>query len=213
AAVVSAVYSAKAVWWVWQPVPSERAVRRNRVGRVPALMVPVPMAVPLVGLALLAATLGVLPIVTSGSLEVAPAPAMWELLLSAVLATAAVAVTWRVTYRIGEPVPLVSWLELERAARAVLVRPTLVVARVLARFDDRVLDRFVDATARGVGSAARVLDRRGELSVDGAVRAVAAGARSLGRLARRPQTGQLHQYYAQAAVVLAALALFMIVVR
>jgi hypothetical protein len=42
---------------------------------------------------------------------------------------------------------------------------------------------------------------------------VVAGARRLGELARRPQTGQLHQYYAQAAVALAVLALLVVVVR
>jgi hypothetical protein len=171
------------------------------------------MAVPLVGLAVLAASLGVLPFVVSGSLAVAPAPAVWEMVLSAVLAIAAVAVTLRVTVRIGAPSPLVSWLGVERAAHAVLVRPTLALAVVLARFDDRVLDRSVEAAARATGAAARALDRRGELSVDGAVRAVAAGARSLGRVARRPQTGQIHQYYAQATAALAVLALFVIVLR
>jgi NADH-quinone oxidoreductase subunit L len=45
---------------------------------------------------------------------------------------------------------------------------------------------------------ARLVDRRAETLVDGAVAALAAGGRSLGRLARRPQTGQLHHYYAQA---------------
>ncbi|HJU01075.1 MAG TPA: NADH-quinone oxidoreductase subunit L, partial [Actinomycetes bacterium] len=66
----------------------------------------------------------------------------------------------------------------------------------------------------GLGrAAARLTDARLEWSVDGAVRAVAAGARRLGALARRPQTGQLHQYYAQAAVALATLAILLILVR
>jgi NADH-quinone oxidoreductase subunit L len=39
---------------------------------------------------------------------------------------------------------------------------------------------------------------------------IAAGARRLGRLARRPQTGVLHQYYAQLVVALAALALLLL---
>ncbi|OZM84261.1 hypothetical protein CFP66_01800 [Pseudonocardia sp. MH-G8] len=106
-----------------------------------------------------------------------------------------------------------SWLGLERAAHVAVVRPVLALARALAAFDDRVLDAAVTAAARGTRSAARALERRGELSVDGAVRAVAAGSRALGRLARRPQTGQVHQYYAQAAAALAVLALLVIVVR
>jgi NADH-quinone oxidoreductase subunit L len=71
----------------------------------------------------------------------------------------------------------------------------------------------VTAAARATVGVARVLDRRGEGVVDGAVRAIADGARALGRLARRPQTGQVHQYYAQAAAALAVLALVVIVVR
>jgi NADH-quinone oxidoreductase subunit L len=222
-AVVSAIYSAKAVWWVWQPAPAEapsavderhprrlgtdeNAVRRDRAGRVS-----VAMGLPLVGLAVLAASLGVLPFVASGSLAVVPAPALWELALSAVLAVVAMAVTWRVT--VGAPRSFASWLGVERAAHAFIVRPILVLARLLARFDDRVLDRSVEAAAHATGAAARALDRRGELSVDGAVRAIATGARSLGRLARRPQTGQIHQYYAQATAALAVLALVVIVVR
>jgi NADH-quinone oxidoreductase subunit L len=137
AALVSAIYSAKAVWWVWLPAegtdPSderrsrrigtdERAVRRNGAG-------------PLGVLAALAALLGVLPFVISG------VPALWELLLSGLLAVVAVAVTWRVAGRIGAPPLLSSWLGVERAAHAVVVRPVLALAHLLARFDDRVWTR------------------------------------------------------------------------
>ncbi|MHA6631448.1 proton-conducting transporter transmembrane domain-containing protein [Pseudonocardia sichuanensis] len=209
AAVVSAVYSAKAVWYVWQPTPPAPAVAEGEpTGRVNAAM-----RLPLVVLAALAATLGLLPLLTTGSLEVVPAPTVWELVLSALLAVAAVAVTWRTAARIGAPRALRSWLGVESAAHAVFVRPTLALAHLLARFDDRVLDRSVEGAARATAAVARGLDRRGEPSVDGAVRAVATGAGRLGRLARRPQTGQIHQYYAQAAAVLAVLALFVIVVR
>jgi NADH-quinone oxidoreductase subunit L len=221
AAVISAVYSAKAVWWIWQPLPSderrvrrigtdERAVRRNGV-------------LPLSGLAALAALLGI-PVL-------AWAPGLWELevqeshiavlqvhesgfpeLLSGGLAVAATAVTWRLAGRIGAPPLLASWLGVERLAHAVVVRPVLVLARALARFDD-VLDGSVNALAKGTVAVARGLDRRGEGVVDGAVRGIADGARVLGRLARRPQTGQVHQYYAQAAAALAVLALVVIIVR
>jgi len=47
----------------------------------------------------------------------------------------------------------------------------------------------------------------------GIVRATARLAQRLGSLARRPQTGQLHEYYAQAAVALAAALLLVLVVR
>jgi NADH:ubiquinone oxidoreductase subunit 5 (subunit L)/multisubunit Na+/H+ antiporter MnhA subunit len=208
-AVVSAIYSAKAVWYVWQPAPAAvAAVEHEPSGRVHGAML-----LPLVVLAAFAAALGVLPFVVSGALVVAPTPTPWELLLSAALAVAAALVAWRIGAGIGEAAPLAGWLGLERAAHVVLVRPTRALAEALARFDDRVLDRAVEAAARGVGAAARALDRRGEVSVDGAVRGLAAGARALGRLARRPQTGQLHQYYAQVAVAFAVLALLVIVVR
>ena len=134
---------------------------------------------------------------------------------------------------------LAGWLGLEAAAHRLVVQPTLALARGLARFDDAavdggvrgtaalgrvaagalawfddaVLDGGVRATARLGITAARLADRRLEWSVDGAVRAVAGGARRLGALARRPQTGQLHHYYAQTVVALAGLALVLILVR
>jgi NADH-quinone oxidoreductase subunit L len=241
AAVVSAVYATKSVWWVWCQAPEQGADgangtsartkrangplapdgRRRPVERMAHSLATSERAGlslpdrqfggtfrwPLVGLAVLAAVLGGLPLLVSG------APALWELVLSGLLAIAAVAVTWRLAHRIGAPPLLASWLGLERVAHAVVVRPVLGLAHLLARFDDRVLDRSVTAAARATVGVARVLDRRGEGAVDGAVRAVADGARTLGRLARRPQTGQVHQYYAQAAAALAVLALVVIVVR
>jgi NADH-quinone oxidoreductase subunit L len=198
ASVLSAVYCAKAVWFVWTPAGSAE----RRVGAVRVMW-----AVPLVGLAVFAAALGVLPVLD------ATVPAPWELALSAALALGASAAAWRVAPRIGAPDPLRSWLGLERAAHVAVVRPVRGLARALAQWDDRVLDAAVVAVARGTRSAARLLDRRAEAAVDGIVRALAAGSRALGRLARRPQTGQLHQYYAQAAVALAVLVLLVIVVR
>jgi NADH:ubiquinone oxidoreductase subunit 5 (subunit L)/multisubunit Na+/H+ antiporter MnhA subunit len=200
AAAVSAVYSAKAVWHVWQPALATGDGNPAPTG---------PMRLALVALAVPAATLGPAALLVG----VEPAPAPWEAVASALLAVLAVAVTWRVAARIGAPRPLASWLGLEPAARALLVRPTLALARALARFDDAVLDRVVVGAARTTVAAARVLDRRGEPAVDGAVRAVAAATRSLGRLARRPQTGQVHQYYAQAAAAFAVLALLLILAR
>jgi NADH-quinone oxidoreductase subunit L len=221
AALVSAIYSAKAVWWIWRPLPDrlderhsrpigldESAVRTPGTGRVGLAMV-----VALGSLTVLAAVLGGLPFVASGAIAVAPAPVEWELVLSGALAIVGAAVTWHLAYRIGAPPLLVSWLGVERVAHAVVVRPVLALARLLARFDDRVLDRSVTAAARATVDLARALDRRGEGAVDGAVRVIADGARALGRLARRPQTGQIHQYYAQAAAALAVLALVVIVAR
>lgn len=227
ASLVSAVYSAKAVWWVWQPA-------RHGEPRAPEQPVPSPMRAPLVTLAVLAAGLGLLAPV----LPPDPAPAGWEMALSAALAVVGVLGALRLGDRLPAPRPLAAWLGLERLAHVVVAGPVVSVAATLARFDDRVLDRAVTAVPRAVralagrlaraddvvvdravtgtawltGRAAVLLDRRGELSVDGLVRAVAAASRALGRLARRPQTGLVHQYYAQAAAALAVLALLLIVV-
>jgi hypothetical protein len=121
----------------------------------------------------------------------------------------------------------------------VVVRPTVRIAERLARFDDQVLDRAVTRSATGALTAARgmaafddtVVDgsveavSRGSLSaaersargdnrwLDGTVERVASWTRGLGRLARRPQTGQLHQYYIQAVAVLAIGVLLLLTVR
>ncbi|ADU09726.1 proton-conducting transporter membrane subunit [Micromonospora aurantiaca] len=149
-----------------------------------------------------------------------------ELGVSAVIALVVVLAVAR--RPIPEPRWALHWLGLEPAARVLVVRPTLRCAEALARFDDRVLDRAAVALARTVLSLSRragsfddrVLDRGVEFAsartlrmaaragraddrwLDGAVEAFAAGMRRLGQFARRPQTGQLYQYYLQAVVVL-----------
>ncbi|RKF23688.1 proton-conducting transporter membrane subunit [Micromonospora globbae] len=149
-----------------------------------------------------------------------------ELAVSGAIALAVVVTVAR------RPVPqprwALRWLGLENAAHVLVVRPTQRCAEALARFDDRVLDRTVTGLAGVLLRLAqqvgpfddRVLDRAVELAatstvhaagragrvddrwLDGAVEAFAAGMRRLGQLARRPQSGQLHQYYRQAVVVL-----------
>ncbi|MET8824218.1 hypothetical protein, partial [Streptomyces rochei] len=52
-----------------------------------------------------------------------------------------------------------------------------------------------------------------ERLVDGTVEGVAGGARALGHWARRPQTGQLHQYLAQAVAAFTVLAVVLVLVR
>ncbi|MEV0884290.1 proton-conducting transporter membrane subunit [Streptomyces microflavus] len=131
------------------------------------------------------------------------------------------------------------WLHLERAVHAVVVRPVMAAARGLAVFNDRVVDGVVRQVARGglalahqarrvddsgidtaveaVGrgglAAARRSRRLDDGGIDAAVGGVASGARSLGRWARCPQTGLLHQYYAQAAVGFCVLVLIVLLVR
>ncbi|MEU0218304.1 hypothetical protein ABZ281_25755 [Streptomyces sp. NPDC006265] len=135
--------------------------------------------------------------------------------------------------------PALEWLRLETAARMLLVSPVLRLADVVAAFDERVLDRAVEDIARAsvrlaqwtnaqverlvdgaVEDIARASVRLAQWTnaqverlVDGAVEAVAGGARALGRLARRPQTGQLHQYLAQAVAAFTLLAVVLVLVR
>jgi NADH-quinone oxidoreductase subunit L len=204
AAVISACYSVKALWYVWQPTASGTGAPSSRVAAV--------VRPPLVVLALLAAGLGLLPLLATGVLAPTPAPAGWELAVSAVLALGAAALTWHLAARLPAPALLHGWLGVERAVHALLVRPTLALASALARFDDRVLDRAVEGAGRATVRAARMVDRRAELPLDSGVSAIAAAARALGRWARRPQTGQLHQYYAQMAVGFAVLAALAVVI-
>ncbi len=149
---------------------------------------------PLVALALGAVVLGVLALPPFGD-TVARAlgeeplhPTPLEMAASVVVALGVLALVW---WRpVPEPGWALAWLGLERATQALVVRPTLALAEALARFDDRVLRWF-----------------------DGAVEGLAAQLRRLGRLARRPQTGQLHQYYIQAVAVLAIGVLLLVTVR
>jgi hypothetical protein len=141
-----------------------------------------------------------------------PGPAAWELVLSAVLALAAAVVVW-----VKGPVPLGTpwsdWLQLEAAARFLIVRPVDRLASALAAFDDRVLDRAVNGSARGALQLARWTNRQAERRIDGVVEGVATASRVLGRWARRPQTGQLHQYLAQAVAAFTVLAVVIVFVR
>ncbi len=222
-AVISALYSIRAARLVWLPLApgasagydTERAGTRRVEGW---------MQGPLVVLAAAAVGLGVyaLPEVSNVFDNViagpgAGRPAGWELGLSAGLALVAAGATWRWVTRLRVPAALGAagwaWLGLEAAAALLVVRPLLRAASGLARFDDVVVDGAVRGVAGGALAAARLGARLGEVGVDDVVGAVAGGARRLGGLARRPQTGQLHQYYAQAAVALAVLVAIVVAVR
>jgi len=169
--------------------------------------------------------------------ESAPTAGLLELAGSALLALAVVVAVGR--WGVPQPRWAAGWLGLEAATHAVAVRPTLRLAELLARFDDRVLDRAVVAAAAVVGAAAQRLARVDDRRVDGAVSAVSRGGlaaggaaarldvrgvdkmvealarrvRRLGEAARRPQTGQLHEYYLQAAVVLVVGVVLLLAVR
>jgi len=217
AAAVSAVYSIKAVWYVWQPTPAAagEAYDTERTG---TRVIAGPMRPPLVVLSVLAAGLGVLSLPTvmaalARTLHATgePSPQPWELALSAVVAVVVSALAWR---QGGRPWPMPSgagallsgWLGLEQAGYRLVARPVMALARSLASFDDQVLDRAVQAIARGGAALAREAAWADDNGLDRLVAGIGAGARRLGRAARRPQTGQLYTYYTQATVVLGVLA-------
>ncbi|MBX7455567.1 NADH-quinone oxidoreductase subunit L [Mycolicibacterium sp. 3033] len=195
AAALSAAYAGKILLVIWRPRDSGSAV-----GAAPGAG----QQVSLVVLAIGATAAGVLTVPPWGIAASAPAI---ELLVSAVLTGVVVLAVLR--WGVSEPRWARSWLGLEAAAHRVVVRPVLQLADALARFDVRVLDRVVEATAMGTVSVARGADRADRRGVDGAVEASGALVRRAGRLARRPQTGQLHHYYMGAAV-LVVLAVFLL---
>lgn len=214
-ALLSAAYAAKAAFAVWQPRDAQtrdgsEQPATYRVGLAERLPLPV--------LALVAATFSVVavPVVFDAwrsllGVQMEPGPGAGELLLSAFLAFAVVlAVRHRA---LKFPRFLGQWLYLERAAVVVVWRPLMLLARSLARWDDRVIDGAVRSVPR-VGMAAAVLTKRwAEAGLDGIVRGAASGAARLGSLARRPQTGQVHTYFAQAAVGFVLLAIVIALVR
>lgn len=224
AAVVSAVYSIKALRVVWRPVPAD-AEGGYDTERLGTRRVTLPMRAALVPLAGLAAMLGALalpPVAGPLGRALGPpgqaAPKPWELALSAALAVGAAAATWWWGDR-PAPAPAASrlwawrWLGLEQLAHRLVVGPVLALARALAAFDDRVVDAGVRQAAAGTRRLAAGLATLDDGGVDAGVRDVATGARRAGRLAQRPQTGQLHHYYAQALALFVALAILLVLLR
>jgi NADH-quinone oxidoreductase subunit L len=215
AVALSAAYAAKPLWLLWRPLPgdAEAGYDTEEAG---TRTVRTAQRAPLVVLAAGAAVLGLLVWPPVGEVlrrslgePGAPRPTAAELAGSAVLAAAVILGVRR--WAVPEPGWAAGWLRLGDLAHAAVVRPVLRLAGVLARFDDRVLDRGVDALAGGVLRTARVAAVADTGVLDRAVTGVAAGARGLGRLARRSQTGLVHQYYVQAAAVLAAALLLLLI--
>ena len=94
-----------------------------------------------------------------------------------------------------------------------LASGTLTAARRIARFDDAVLDGSVQRISRASLRAADRSAGADDRWLDATIERSAGWIRGLGRLARRPQTGQLHQYYLQAVAVLAIGVLLLLTVR
>ncbi|NHA67661.1 proton-conducting transporter transmembrane domain-containing protein [Phycicoccus flavus] len=163
-------------------------------------------------------------------------PGVLEVVGSGALSLLVVAAVWWRPVRLGTWAG--SWGGVETAAHRALVRPTLALARVADRVDahlgaalhgaagpvreaaapaaDRADHGFaggVVGTARPVRALAgwaRVADERG---VHGGVVALAGAVRRAGAAARRPQTGQLHQYYVQAVALVALGAVLLVLTR
>ncbi|MEV6647968.1 proton-conducting transporter membrane subunit [Amycolatopsis sp. NPDC051371] len=206
AALVSGAYVGRVLAIVWKPAdPAGSPLSRLLLGPLPVL-------------AAAAALLGIggLPVVADRFSRLVggpaiPTPMWWEPAVSGLIAVAGVATaaSWRRSSpRTGL---LAGWLHLERAAQVAVARPVERLAAGVARFDDRVVDGGVRTAAATGAALGRLATLRVEVSIDGVVRGVAGGARALGRWAARPQTGQLHHYYAQAAVALGVLAVLLLV--
>lgn len=202
AAALSAAYAGKIVVVIWRrrPPDAEETYDTEEAG---TRQVGLLQQAPLIVLAVGATGLGVLALPPAVELlshalgqPSTPTAGPWELAGSAALALLVLAVVWatrspRAQARVSSMRRvdrwLTGWLGLETATRAVVVRPTLGLARWLARFDDDVLDRAVTGVARA--------------------------ARRLGALVRGLQTGQLHHYYLQATALLAACVVLLLAVR
>jgi NADH-quinone oxidoreductase subunit L len=224
ASALSAAYAAKALAVVWARPAPETAHLASRRAHGPSVAELLPLPV----LAAAAAGLGVLAIPAlagrwQGLLQSPKpeGPAYWELGLSALLAAAVLAVVvWLQTARLAQSGKLMigadwlsDWLGLERFFRATIVRPTVALAKWCARFDDRVIAGGVDAAAMVTLRSSRIVEARLERGVAGGVSAIVGSIRRLAVSARRPQTGLIHQYYAQSIVIMVALAAVFVLAR
>ena len=159
----------------------------------------------------------------------------WELAASFAAIVAAAAACWALwrrgaLYTLGLHTArrehVAAWFGLPRLAQAAVIAPSLALARMLAAFDERVVDAGIRAAARiatfvsraaawwgergvdGVVTAivratertalgSRVADDR---AIDGTVEGIGRGVGAAGRQSRRLQTGLAHHYYVVVAV-------------
>ncbi len=221
ASILSAGYAGKFLFVIWPRVPAGSAPRiaaEYDTEQTGTRTVHDIAKTPLVVLAIGAAMVGILTLAPVGQQlaqaldgpEVVGAGVV-ELVVSGVLAVAVLVLMSR--WSPPEPAWARHWLGLEAASRALILEPTLRLAHILGRFDDRVLDRTVEGVAVATLKAADRLDRTDDIRVDGAVRWTVGRVRRLADAARRSQTGLVHQYYLQSTVVLAAGFLLLLTVR
>ena len=220
-AALSAAYAGKVLVVLFRKVPQDAESGWDDDGRG-TRTVPLAARVALVPLAVGAVVLGALALPPlAGRVHdllggTAAEPGLLELLVSTALAIATLTVTVVVMSRrptVRWPRVLTDWLLLEAAAHRVVVGPTVRLAEAMARVDDRLVDGAVERSAGWTQRLAVMVARADDHGIDAAVRGVATGARGLGRLAQRPQTGQLHQYYLQAVAVLALALVVLVLVR
>ena len=216
AAALSAVYAGRILATVWaRPTGTER-IDEEEPGtrRVPPAAVVVTAVLAAVGV-----VLGVLAVpdvahAVARLLGAVPRslPGPVDLLLSAAIAVVALAVVVArpATVDAFRRTRLHGWAGLPRLLSG---RPAMAVARAAAAVDDRVIDGAARGVAVGAVRIARRLSRADSGVIDGAVRGIAGALRRAGTAARRPQTGLVHQYYAQTVVGLAALLVLLLLVR
>ncbi|QDG63760.1 proton-conducting transporter membrane subunit [Pseudarthrobacter sp. NIBRBAC000502771] len=240
-AVLAAAYAAKAAALIWKPVlPGTSAGydSEEKGSRTVARWQQVPVTLLAVAAALSGLlVLGTVGDVVRGMLGSGARSSLPELALSGLLALAVLITVWKFGGSLPSIPGALSWLQMERAAHFLLVRPVLATATHLARFDDAILARAAGGSAEltrrsahGLNAVDTALDSATDAmagatagaagrsaitdeAIDGAVSTLARSVRAAGRAARRPQSGQLHHYYAQAAIVIIVAAVLLIVVR
>jgi len=220
-AVLSAAYAARILVVVWsrEPAHAEAGYDDDHPG---TRRVGAPQQGVLVALAVGAAVLGALALPPVGAgLRAAVGAAgqvaagVGELALSASLALVVGAlVVWRGGPELGGRRWRWAqrWLGLDVVGRVLLVTPVRRLSHGAVLLDDRI-DRAVTTIATAVLGSARGARRVDTSVVDAGAEGVAAGAARVGALARRTQTGQLHQYYAQVVAVLAVATALLLLVR
>ncbi|MBT9254593.1 NADH-quinone oxidoreductase subunit L [Phycicoccus sp. MAQZ13P-2] len=220
---LSAAYAGVVLRVLWAPVGPGEAERARDLGGSEEEArggVPRSLAAAIVALAAGAVLLGALaiPAVARRTEEVVGGPLVEPgvpaIAASGVLSVLVVAVLWwRPVSRDGRWVALVrTWGGVERAVHRSVVRPTVLLAQALDGIDRKISEGVIGlaTAARRVASFTGTVD---EQRIHGTVLAVAGAVRRAGRAARRPQTGQLHQYYVQAVALVAFGVVLLLVVR
>ncbi|MGM8849527.1 NADH-quinone oxidoreductase subunit 5 family protein [Salinicola halophyticus] len=136
----------------------------------------------------------------------------WELIVSLLLVALGIVLgVWALRREVSDSsrqrarrAELAEWFGLPALAQQG-VGTVMAFSHGLARFDDRVVDAGIHASARFGAWLATLGDRRGEGWFDGATSQLAKGVDWMGQWARQAHTGQTHHYYTGIAAGLAAI--------